>query len=82
MSCSRHCAFYKALDGRWYMELAAQEHAGREEATAYGPFPSEEAAHDYRRGRFVNPGGATSDDSGTNPVPLKSPNGSPVECPR
>lgn len=82
MSCSRHCAFYKALDGLWYMELAAQEYAGREDATTYGPFASEDAAADYRRARFVNPGGATIDDSGTDPVPLKSQNGSPVERPR
>jgi hypothetical protein len=81
MSCSRHCAFYKATDGQWYMELAHHEHDGREDATTYGPFASEDAAHAYRRG-FVNPGGATIDDSGTEPPPTRSPNGSPVVSPR
>jgi hypothetical protein len=81
MSCSRDCAFYKAQDGKWYMELAEEEYAGREDATTYGPFGSQEAADKYLTDGFSNPGSSWSDDSGKAPVPAMSPNGSPVQAP-
>ncbi len=82
MSCSRHCAFYKATNGSWYMELAQEEYAGREDATTYGPFATQDAADEYLRDGFSNPGGSWSDDSGTAAVPTLSPNGQPVQNPR
>lgn len=81
MSVSRHCSFYKSVDGKWYMELAHEEYAGREDATTYGPFLSEEAASKYLHENYSNPGGSCIDESGTEPVPLKSPNGDPVQVP-
>lgn len=81
MSCSRHCAFFKASNGKWFMELAHEEYAGREDSTTYGPFDSEEGARIYLR-RFSNPGGSWTDDSGESPVPTVSKNGEPVVNPR
>lgn len=93
-SAPRHCAFYKASDGKWYMELADREYYNeddpepgsrwgdgeRESATTYGPFPTEDAAMDYLD-NFSNPGGFHTDDSGKAPPPTKSPNGNPVVNP-
>lgn len=76
-SVSRHAAFYKATDGKWYMELADREYGEREEANAYGPFSTMEKAIDYLD-QFSNPGGWSEDDSGTRPPPTKGPNGRPV----
>lgn len=82
MSCSRHCAFYKAVDSNWYMELAHEEHAGREDSDTYGPFASFDAAKQYLDRNFSNPGGWWDDDSGTAPVPTQGHNGEPVIDPR
>ena len=79
-SMSRYCHFYKAKDGKWYMELANREYAEREDASTYGPFPSMESALEYLE-NFSNPGSYSEDDSGEAPVPTKSPNGLPVEAP-
>ena len=80
-SMQRHCAMYKASDGKWYMELADHEYADYEEANTYGPFSSQEQAMDYLD-NFSNPGGWSEDDSGKRQPPTKSPNGSPVQSPR
>jgi hypothetical protein len=80
-SSSRHCSFYKAKDGNWYMELAPNEYGEYEDADTYGPFGSEEAAEKFLDDGFSNPGGWDSDSSGRREVPTKSPNGSPVEKP-
>lgn len=79
-SMQRHCDFYKASDGKWYMELADHEYADREEANTYGPFSSFDQAMDYLD-NFSNPGGFGEDDSGKRPPPTKSPNGRPVQRP-
>lgn len=81
-STQRHCFIYKAKDGNYYMELAGREYGERDDATTYGPFPSEDAAWKYVRDNFSNPGGSRHDDSGKLPVPHKSPDGSPVVNPR
>ena len=82
MSVSRHCSFYKATNGKWYMELSDREYSGQEEATTYGPFASYEAADKYLRDGFSNPGGHWMDDSGTHEVPTISPNGDKVVKPK
>lgn len=76
-SVSRYCSFYKASDGKWYLELAHEEYGEREDATTYGPFSTLDKAIDYLD-QFSNPGGWDEDDSGTRPPPTKSPNGRPV----
>lgn len=81
MSVSRYCSFYKAQDGRWFMELAQEEHGEREDATTYGPFRDQEAAIEYLDENFANPGGWNVEDSGTLPVPTVSPNGEHVMRP-
>lgn len=81
-SSSRHCEFYKAQDGRWYMELASREYGDERDATTYGPFPTQDAAERYLSDNFSNPGGWYEDDSGDKPVPKRSPNGQPVERPQ
>jgi hypothetical protein len=77
----RHCDFYKATNGKWYMELADEEYGERYDATTYGPFDSEDAAKRYLD-QFSNPGGYSTDDSGEQPVPTKSPNGGSVIAPK
>lgn len=79
-SLSRHCHFYKASNGRWYMELAHREHGDRNDATTYGPFETRDKAIEYLD-EFSNPGGWSEDRSGKNPPPTESPNGDKVEAP-
>ena len=81
-SLQRACAFYKAKNGKWYMDLANNEYGGYDEAYTYGPFNSEEEVDSYLRDNFSNPGGMDVDDSGKRPVPKKSPNGHPVTTPQ
>lgn len=80
-SMSRHCDFYLATDGKWYLELAHNEYGEWDDATTYGPFNSMEKAEDYLD-NFSNPGGFGVDDSGEHEVPTESPNGSKVVNPR
>lgn len=79
-STMRHCSIVLASDKHWYLFLADREHGEYNEATAYGPFPDEEAAHRYIR-KFSNPGGSYTDKSGKQAPPKKSPNGRPVVRP-
>ena len=75
MSCQRRCDVWKATDGEWYMLLGKFEHAEeREDCEAFGPFSSDESAHEYRRKNHSNPGGFVLDDSGTRPPPEKITN--------
>ena len=67
-SMSRHCEFYKARNGEWYMELANEEFGGREDATTYGPFDSEKEATQFLR-KFTNPGSYAVDGSGRRGIP-------------
>ncbi len=76
MSVSRHCALYRAVDEKFYLELADEEYAGQDEAVTYGPFDTGELALAYLEG-FSNPGGI-DEYADTLPVPKKSPNGEPV----
>jgi len=80
-SVSRHCDFYLAKDGKWYMELANDEYGEWEDSTTYGPFNSEEAVEKYLDNNFSNPGGMGVDDSGDREVPTESPNGGKVVRP-
>lgn len=81
-SSSRHCAIYKTSDGKWYMELAADEYGEESDADCYGPFSSENAAEKYLDDNFSNPGGIHTDSSGKEPPPTKAPNGTRVIKPR
>lgn len=81
-SLSRYCDFYKAKDGKWYMDLANNEYGEYDDCTTYGPFNSLEKADEYLHNNHSNPGGAWEDDSGKREVPTKSPNGRPVVNPR
>lgn len=80
MSMQRYCEIFLAVDGQWYMHLGRDEHDSYEDSDTYGPFTSDVAAHeelDYHS----NPGGYNIDRSGTQEVPLQSPNGGPVNRP-
>lgn len=80
-SMQRYCGFFQAVDGNWYMDLANREYAEYEEATTYGPFPSLDVAIQYLDDNFSNPGG-WMEGTKKQPVPHRSPNGSPVQRPR
>jgi len=79
-SLSRYCHIYKAKDGKWYLELASREYAGREDATTYGPFRTEFLA-ERELNNHSNPGGLSYDRSGKQRKPKKSPNGRPIQKP-
>lgn len=64
----RHCAFIKAKNGKWYLELGNFEYADSNDSTTYGPFDTEEAVEQELR-LHSNPGGRWTDDSGTAEVP-------------
>lgn len=95
MSLSRYCEFWRAADGKWYMDLANSgyhdedddEEGGRygdgeyEDSTTYGPFNNGKSAYTYLS-NFSNPGAYSVDNSGTRPPPTKSPNGSKVQSPQ
>jgi hypothetical protein len=78
-SVSRHCSFWKASNGKWYMNLAHEEYGDESDATTYGPFGTEDAAMDYLDANFANPGGFDIDDSGNRSPPSVSPDGTRVE---
>lgn len=79
-STSRYCGVYKARDRKWYLELARYEWGERDDAITYGPFDSKQDAEDYLHDNFSNPGGIDIiDDTGQTAVPVKSPNGYPVQ---
>lgn len=71
MSTGCECAVLKA-GGRWYYVL---EHTNapknawdwRENATAWGPFASSEAALEHLRRHHPNPGGHSTDESDGEP---------------
>lgn len=62
--------FYKATDGKWYVENESYEEdwdTGEQiegEMTHYGPFPSFKAAEKYMDRNFANSGSYHEDDSG------------------
>lgn len=69
MSMSRRCDFFKAVNGKWYVELGNREYAyDHHDCTIYGPFDSEEAAEGELE-HHSNPGSSSSDDRGVRPVP-------------
>jgi hypothetical protein len=69
MSQQRECYIWKATDQKWYVELGDFEYAyGSENCTRYGPFDSEEDVLDGIDA-FSNPGGSTTDTTGTAPPP-------------
>ncbi len=80
MSVQRHYAIYLATNQKWYVELASQEYAGREDATTYGPFDTQDAAY-IELDHHSNAGSIWTDDSGKTPPPTESPNGEPLREP-
>jgi hypothetical protein len=81
MSQSRHCAFFPAENGKWYMELGDFEHAEESHnCTTYGPFDTLELA-EKELDNHSNPGSSWTDNK-VRPVPTKSGNGSPIQPPR
>lgn len=70
MSVQRECLIYKATNDKWYMALGNREYSDLNDATTYGPFPTEEAASGELE-YHSNPGGYSTSDSGTIPVPTK-----------
>jgi hypothetical protein len=79
-SVPRYCDFYKAVNGKWYMNLANDEDGGYRDSETYGPFESLDSAKKYLH-NFSNPGSYRTDDSGKKSVPTHSPNGRPVQKP-
>jgi hypothetical protein len=81
-STNTDCQFYKATDGKWYMDLEDydEDEDGEQiegDYTSYGPFSSFKAAEKYLSQNFANPGGYMEDDSGRRKPPRKpvSPRG-------
>lgn len=67
MSQSRHCAMFKATDGKWYLVLGRYEYHYDEERDPFerfGPFADQEGADQELR-RHANPGALSIDESGT-----------------
>lgn len=70
MSTGLECAFVKT-GGKWYYVLQDWDcPVGAwdwlEYATAYGPFDTEDSAHDHLRNNHANPGGSWSSDYDAN----------------
>jgi hypothetical protein len=92
MSIPRYCEFWKASNGKWYLDLAVHEEYDEEEdhgnpndgsyedSVTYGPFNNENEVDQYLL-KHSNPGSFYTDSSGKRPPPIKSPNGSPVVSP-
>jgi hypothetical protein len=76
-SSPRYCNIYLARDKRWYMDLSEKEYGEYKDATTYGPFNSEDEVHQFLD-RFANLESFSSDASGREPIPKRSPNGSRV----
>jgi hypothetical protein len=69
MSTMRRCDIQFANDGKWYLTLGNYEHAYDDHnSTVYGPFRSQ-AELELELERHSNPGGASIDDTGTQPPP-------------
>ncbi len=80
MSMSRRCDFFKAVDQKWYVRLGNFEYAHDiEDCTVFGPFETEQAANGELK-YHSNPGGSSTDSSGTAPVPknVTRPSRSPL----
>jgi len=65
MSCQRECQFIEFEPGKWYLILEdtmAPKNCWdwRDYANAYGSFSSEEAAREFLRNNFSNPGGSST----------------------
>jgi hypothetical protein len=63
MSTGSNCLFVQVETANWYYLLehySAPKHSWdwREHSDAYGPFSSEELAHEHLRQNHANPGGA------------------------
>ena len=70
MSTNSECLFVERTAGQWFYILEdynAPKNAWdwRENASAYGPFPSEEAADEHLRDNHANPGGSSTDPVGS-----------------
>lgn len=81
-SSQRYCTIFKTVKDTWYLDLASREYGNFHDCTTYGPFYSEQKAIDFLDDNFSNPGGWMTDARGTVPVPVRSPNGTPVQRPR
>ena len=73
----RHCAFIVTPNGV-FLELAAMEYGGREDADTYGPFADKDEALNFLD-NFANPGGWSEWEQDA--APKISPNGRPVKNP-
>ena len=75
------CQFYKARDGKWYMDLEQESNNYSDDDdddgygdsypdyNTYGPFSSLKEAQRYLDKNFANPGGWGEDPSGRHPTP-------------
>lgn len=74
-SMSREARIIKARDHKWYYFIAHREHGEYPNGDIFGPFSSEDDAHQHMSDNHSNPGGAMIDKSGSEPVPknVKSP---------
>ena len=80
-SLQRHMDMYKARNGKWYLNLAADEYGEYEDSQTFGPFPNEKRIEDFLD-NFANAGGGSTDRSGKQPVPKRSVNGDKVWTPK
>jgi len=78
VSMSRNAGIWRATNDKWCLDLARNEHGEYEDATTYGPFSSEDAAHDHLN-NFSNPGDLDSRLWWTIDPSAQSPNGRPSQ---
>jgi hypothetical protein len=71
-SCSRDCDIYKATNGKWYMELeeCGREYEGNGRYETFGPYSSEDEAINDTGNHGPNPGGFSTNPSGTRQPPF------------
>ena len=71
-SCSRDCDIYKATNGKWYMELeeCGREYEGNGRYETFGPYNSEDEAINDTGNHGPNPGGFSTNPSGTRQPPF------------
>lgn len=75
---NRHCDFYKASDGQWYMNYSPSN-GDYQDSDCYGPFPSFKEAFAYMSKHLPNPGAWSKDITGRKSPPKRAPNGSAVK---
>ena len=74
-SQKHYCDVYKAIDGKWYCNLADELNSEYKDSYTYGPFDNFDEVDNMLKYLGVFKGTYPLDDSGKKEVPKMSPNG-------